>query len=167
MLIKALSWLCTFLKYRKISLQDKRDTKYLGYNKECDMWNDFSSSHLYIENIKWELELYYINLSFIHRLQDTTSSLVFNLASLTWTQIYCPKLGHFFPWMSGVWDLQLIITMWMMKFGFFKKWKSSVNSLPHFLLLTVFDTIRTVLRVHVIFSCKSSAPTVLSVLSAN
>lgn len=128
--------------------------------KQVAWGNYFLSSHLDIKNIKWEADLEYINLSSFTTSGTTISFLFFNLVSLNWT-------GAFFNWVSGLWDLQFITTRWIMKFGFFKTWKSSVNPLLHFLLLIVLDTIRTSLHFHVIFSCESSAPTVMSVLSAN
>lgn len=167
MLIKALSWLYTFLKYRKISLKDKRNTKYLGYNKACDTWDHFFE----LPFIRWKYKMR--TRVILHQSQFHSLPLGHNLIpsfQYGFTDLNLDILsetGEFlslYEWCVGS---TIDYNRWIMKSGFFKKWKSSVNSLPHFLLLTVFDTIRTAPHFHVIFSCKSSAPTVPSVLSAN
>lgn len=63
------------------------------------MWKWFLSSHIYIESIKWELELDYIYLSFIHYLQDHTLIPIFQFGFTDLNSDILSETGaFFFPW---------------------------------------------------------------------
>lgn len=111
----------------------------------CNIWdatrdmtceNYFRSSHLYIRNIKWELELDYINLSFINYLQNHNLIPIFQFGFTDLSLDILSETGTFLYWGSCLWDLEFIITRWIRKCGFFlKKWKSSVHSFCFFVIL--------------------------------